>query len=524
MTESVSPEIPARQAESSTAPAKPAHDTIVKFSLKWQFTAIIAVLITVITFIISQIIFSQQIKVLTDDVKTQGYLIAKNLSSIAQEALTTDDDLPIYNSISEIKKEKYMDEVFLLNRKGIVIAHSDIYEKGKKYDLETYNLQEKNGGYEPNLIKKKGGTYFDFAVPVNITFPVKKTLATVHVMINKKIIDSKLAKARLIVFILILIFLIIGVVCSFFVAEVITRPILTIAEGARIIGQGKLDYKINIKRTDELGMLASQFNKMTGELEAAQGRLLEQQRMEYSLKIATDIQNSLLPQSYPNLPGIEFASYYKSAKEIGGDYYDVFSIDENRVGIVIADVSGKDVPGAMVMVMARAIIKSQATTGLDTRDTLLKTNQQLYQDIKPGMFVSAFYCIFDIRTHSVEYTNAGHDPMIVYRAATKSLEHLGRAEGMALGAKKNKIFQEKLSKKSFTLNKGDMFVLYTDGIPESINAKREMFDFDRFHDVIRQNGHLPSSEMIKKLMDAIHTFIGNAEQFDDIAITTMKVL
>ncbi len=505
------------------------HNTVpqpkaIRFSLKWQFTAIISLTIAVITFSISQIIFSQQIKVLTEDVRIQGYLIAKNLTSIAQEALTTYDDLPIYNAISDIKKEKYIEAVFLLNPKGIVLAHSDIYEKGKKYDIKTYYVNQKDGQLEPNLVKNKENTFFDFAMPVYAYFPTKKLLANVHILINKKIIDSKLSQAKAIVFILILIFLGLGIASSFFIADFITRPIMKIADGAKIIGQGNLEHKIDIKRADELGLLANQFNKMTAELTLAQGRLIEQQRMEYSLKIATDIQNSLLPQTYPELPGISFASYYKSAKEIGGDYYDVFSIDENRAGIVIADVSGKDVPGAMVMVMARAIIKSQANTGLDTRETLVRTNQQLYQDIKPGMFVSAFYGIFDVRTKNLEYTNAGHDPLIVYRAATKTTEKFGEREGMALGAKKNKFFTEKVVKKSLTLNKGDMIVLYTDGIPESINEKREMYDFERFHEVIRQNGHLPNEEFIKKLMDSIHSFIGNAEQFDDIAITTLKVL
>lgn len=519
MAETTPPQPPETAAQASSKESKG-----IRFPLKWQFTAIISLTITIITFSISQIIFSQQIKVLTDDIKTQGYLVAKNLVSIAQEALTTYDDLPIYNAISDIKKEKFIEEVFLLNTRGIVLAHSDIYEKGKQYDTKTFTVTQADGKYVPNLIKRKENTYFDFAMPVFAYFPTKKHLADVHILVNKKVIDDKLSQAKRLVFFLIILFLALGVLSSMLISDFVTRPIMKIADGAKIIGQGNLEHKIDIKRADELGLLATQFNKMTSELSTAQGRLIEQQRMEYSLKIATDIQNSLLPQTYPQIPGVSFGSYYKSAKEIGGDYYDVFQIDENHVGIVIADVSGKDVPGAMVMVMARAIIKSQALTGLDTRETLVRTNHQLYQDIKPGMFVSAFYGIFDHRTKTLEYTNAGHDPLIVYRAASRTTEKFGEREGMALGAKKNKFFSEKIIKKSLTLNKGDMMVLYTDGIPESINKKREMYDFERFHEVVRQKGHLSNEDFIRSLMDSITTFIDGAEQFDDIAITTLKVL
>src|SRR5690349_16026569 len=203
----------------------------------------------------------------------------------------------------------------------------------------------------------------------------------------------------------------------------ITKPVRLLMGDINQVSSGDLDHQTSARSTDEIGQLAASFNRMTTALRAAQEQELSTRAMEHELGIASEIQTNLVPKSMLKVPGYDVGAYYRPSKEVGGDYYDFIEIDENRSGLIVADVSGKGVPGSLIMAMARALIRMEAERNRNpsTADTLARANQMLARDIKKGMFVTAIYGILDRTNHQIRVSSAGHNPMILWRARTDEI-------------------------------------------------------------------------------------------------------
>jgi len=273
---------------------------------------------------------------------------------------------------------------------------------------------------------------------------------------------------------------------------------------------------------DELIELSNDINKMAEGLKTAESLKLENERFEQELRIAEQIQQTLLPLENPKIAGYEFGSIYYSAKEVGGDYYDWINVDENHIGIICADVSGKGVPGAFVMAITRSVIRSNAVNVLSPGELMKKVNSILKKDMKKGMFVTIWYGILDIRSGTLRFSNAGHNPLIIYRAAKQDNEII-QTQGSPLGILNEKIFDKKLVEGEIQLNAGDILVQYTDGITEAFNAKNEMFEFNRLCGAIKEYGSSSSAaDMVKVINNKVREFVQDFEQSDDILIITVK--
>ncbi|RKY25179.1 MAG: hypothetical protein DRP79_06915, partial [Planctomycetota bacterium] len=219
---------------------------------------------------------------------------------------------------------------------------------------------------------------------------------------------------------------------SFLLATLVTRPVRKLVHDMNIVSRGDLTHRAFGYKNDEVGMLARTFNRMTRSLEEAQKWEIEQRALARELEIAQTIQTSLLPSSIPELPGFEIHAVYLPAKEIGGDYYDFIPIDDRHWGIMIADVSGKGVPGSMVMTMVRSLIRYEARGNNSPADTLRKTNRIIARDIKKGMFVTAFYVILDLERRALKMSCAGHNPMLYWHARSGTVKTV-KPDGLALG-------------------------------------------------------------------------------------------
>ncbi len=498
-------------------------------SIKIKFGALVGILIAVVVVTISVILLNQEKKELITRIQRQGILLSKSLASQAAEGLTTSDELLIFQAITDIMKEDGVVEVFILNPEGEVISHNNINEVGQTYDTRIWHSQSKKEGddFAPRLYIKEESKIYDFLYPIRVkTFKKGKEeeaiLGYAHVEFSYEVIQRALNKASLTVFVISLIILILGIGISFLLAGFIVKPIMQIARGAEEIGGGNLEYKIIVKTRDELEILANQFNIMTGKLEEAQNIMLEQERMKYELDIATSIQTSLIPKKIPELPGVSISAYYKPAKEVGGDYYDIFKLDDGRLGIVVADVSGKGVPGAMVMVMVRSILKAQAYSTSTAFQVLVNTNRYIFPDIKRGMFITAFYGILDPNKITLQFANAGHNQLIVYKKDLNKCEVYSEP-GIPLGVQETKIFEESLCGKFLNLNKGDIIIQYTDGITEAKNLQEDEYELKRLLDVILKNSQLQTDLLIKEIIDDVNRFCGEAQQYDDIAIIAIRV-
>jgi serine phosphatase RsbU (regulator of sigma subunit)/anti-sigma regulatory factor (Ser/Thr protein kinase) len=241
---------------------------------------------------------------------------------------------------------------------------------------------------------------------------------------------------------------------------------------------------------------------------------LERERIEQELRVASLIQQTLLPRDLPSLPGWHVERYYQPARAVGGDFYDFLYFEDGRVGIVIGDVTDKGVPAALVMATTRSILRSTAYGALSPGKVLEQTNDLLHPDIPPKMFVTCLYAILDPVSGQLQYANAGHD--LPYRRHKDGVSEL-RATGMPLGLMPGMVYEEKET----TLAHGDSILFYSDGLVEAHNANRDMFGFPRLMTLLGEyQGNMP---VIDLLLGNLADFTGSDwEQEDDVTLVTLR--
>lgn len=320
------------------------------------------------------------------------------------------------------------------------------------------------------------------------------------------------------------VFIAIGVVVAVanWLAGNITRPLDMLIADMKVVARGKLDHETKARSNDEIGMLAGEFNRMTGNLKIAQSALVEQEKAEYELSIAREVQRQLLPAEAPTIMGYDSAAFYQGAKAVSGDYFDFIPLGNGLWGFIIADVSGKGIPGSMVMAVTRTIVRLVANKYQNrASETLKETNRLISKQIKRGMFVTAFYAILDENTGSVTYASAGHNPMVIYRARTGTYE-LATGKGIALGFNEGPLFDKTIQEQTTVIGAGDCMLIYTDGFPEAMNSANEEFGDENFYQVIAQNGRLDARGQIAKVVEAIAGHRRDAEQSDDLTIIAVR--
>lgn len=301
------------------------------------------------------------------------------------------------------------------------------------------------------------------------------------------------------------------------------NPLRKLSSWIKDTGHGEIGDEIDIDTSSELGEIAQAFTDITHKFRESQKNLVDQERLQKEMQLAQDIQQTLLPMSFPELDGYELASYYEAAKEVGGDYYDFVEVDKDTLGIAVADVSGKGVPGSLVMTMIRTALRTEARGMKDAAEVLTRVNDFISNDIKKGMFVTVFYLIIDSKRRSINYASAGHNPMILYRNSTKKTYYLN-PKGFPIGIQlpQKDLFKKSIDSETIELAKDDILLLYTDGITEAMNANRDLFGEERLQDVLRNNGHLSAKDFVEKLKLSIYSFTEGNPQYDDITLVTVK--
>lgn len=246
---------------------------------------------------------------------------------------------------------------------------------------------------------------------------------------------------------------------------------------------------------------------------------LKRQRMEEGLAISQRIQLSLLPQRSPTIPGWQFAAMYKAAELVGGDFYDFITLDNapDVLGIVIADVADKGVPAALFMAVCRTIIRSVAISGRNPAAALERANQIMLNDSDSEVFLTAFYAKLDSKSGQIEYSNAGHNPPLCYRALEKRFDTFA-LKGMVLGIMRDIHLNEAQN----TIEPGDVLILYTDGATEAMSVTQEEYGVERLKKVIADHAHLPAYQILRAVVDDVNVFTANTPQSDDFTMLVIK--
>ena len=246
--------------------------------------------------------------------------------------------------------------------------------------------------------------------------------------------------------------------------------------------------------------------------------LIVKERMSNELDVASRIQKKILPADVDEIFGLEIAQYFEPAKEIGGDYYDYTILDDNVFSITIADVSGKGVPAAFLMALGRSVLKTLTLTGdFAPNENLNELNKIIYSDITEDMFITMMHSKYNKENKTLYYSNAGHNPLVVYRASTDSIE-LHTVKGVAIGF----LEEYKYRQGEIQLNKGDIVIFYTDGITEAENSNKEMFGLERLKEVIYNNKNKSPKELRKVILESINRFRKDYEQTDDLTFVILK--
>jgi len=247
----------------------------------------------------------------------------------------------------------------------------------------------------------------------------------------------------------------------------------------------------------------------------------EKKRLDHDLEIAQDIQRLLLPSEAPVIDGFEISGINIPARSVSGDYFDYIKVDDERLGVAIADVSGKGVPASIIMAICRSVLRSQATGNPSPADVLQKVNRQIYPDIKEDMFISMAYVILDHVRDTVLLSRAGHDAPLHYQHTTKSVTPI-KPPGMVVGIDSGSVFDRITSDFAISLERDDCLLLYTDGVTEALDANGDEFGPERMIQCVRASAPNGAPAMIKNLIDELRSFVGAHPQNDDITLIAIR--
>ncbi len=247
----------------------------------------------------------------------------------------------------------------------------------------------------------------------------------------------------------------------------------------------------------------------------------EKKRLDHDLEIARDIQRILLPAEAPAINGFQISGLNVPARQVSGDYFDYIQVDEERLGVAIADVSGKGVPASLIMAICRSVLRAEAARNPSPADVLRKVNRQLYPDIKEDMFISMAYLILDHQRNGVTLARAGHDAPLLYKRASQSVTPL-KSPGMVVGIDSGNVFDRLTTDFAVPLERDDCLVLYTDGVTEALNSAGDEFGLDRMIQSVRASASDGAQTIVKRIIEDVRNFIGSLPQNDDITLIAIR--
>ena len=247
----------------------------------------------------------------------------------------------------------------------------------------------------------------------------------------------------------------------------------------------------------------------------------EKKRLDQDLEIARDIQRILLPSEAPAIDGFQISGINVPARLVSGDYFDYIRVDDERLGVAIADVSGKGVPASLIMAICRSVLRAEAARNPSPADVLRKVNRQLYPDIKEDMFISMAYLILDHHRDSITLARAGHDAPLLYKQQSQTVTPV-KSPGMVVGIDSGNVFDRLTVDFAISLERDDCLVLYTDGVTETLNAEEDEFGLDRVIQAVRARANDGAQAIVKKIIQDVRDFTGSLPQNDDITLIAIR--
>ena len=356
-----------------------------------------------------------------------------------------------------------------------------------------------------------------------------KMLLDEYLRINKEFTErfkSVMSNVNKLVLLTVALIVLIAIYAAMILANRIVRPIESMTNEI-VVGAntGKLFEMKDIYRTnDEIEVLAESFDDLSKKtkkyIEHITKITAEKERISTELALATQIQANMLPNMFPPYPDRDDFSLYASmtpAKEVGGDFYNFFLIDNDHLGMVMADVSGKGIPAALFMMASKILIENLAIGGMEPAEVLTRANEKICKDNKSDMFVTVWYGVLEISTGKVKASSAGHEYPVL-KGKSGKFEIFKDKHGFVLGGMEGMRYRQY----EFEMDHGDSLFLYTDGVPEANNAENEQFGMERLLDALNTEPDAEPQKMLENVKAGVDGFVGSAEQFDDLTMLGVK--
>jgi serine phosphatase RsbU (regulator of sigma subunit) len=497
-------------------------------SLRFQVALGAVLLILSISALIGYTVIRHERNALTDEVVLRVISQARNIAASSERTLLVPDpELDLMKLVREMmNRDDDIISIVIVDANETILAHPEVTKVNKQRD---YWVNTKPVMGLDFLQPGESVEEYDSVIVVGapITRPYEgeiQNLGRVYIEFSKRKISDELRFATIQVLVITGLVCALGIATALILSGFITRPILRVAGGAESIGAGNFDVPIKVRSRNEIGRLAAQVKRMASNLKKAQAELVIKERMDKELEIAREIQASLWPKRLPDNDYIRVAGACESANEVGGDYYDVIDLGGGNIGLIVADVSGKGVPGLLVMGVGRSVIRSHAREIISPREVLIRSNEAISADIRSGMFITVFYGIVDPAYETVTFANAGHNPLILINRNSRGkqyriLKGLGRPLGLASGP----FFDDRIEEKKVNLSPGDALVIYSDGITEAMNRADEEYGLERFINLLISAHWTSADELISVVLEDVNRFVDGAAQSDDITILAATV-
>lgn len=507
-----------------------AHRKKIRFGIRLKVSLAIIALVSIVIFTIAAFITYRESDLLTKQIFVSTEREMVHLANTVQGALGF-DDTAISDAVAELKNIAHFKYVFALNGEDKIIYYFDrrgpsgetvheldsLLNDGVKRDLDPAS---RPGGISWQVQKDadSGGKIYDFSVLVMDKLKSKNKIASVVIGMSDSAVRDEISRVKRLITYIFLGYLAVSIIAAVVLATIIIRPIKKLSHGAALIGKGDFTHRIDVNTSDELGMLASEFNLMTEMIQDAKEKEIESRIMNEQLEMARDIQEGLNPMGYYRKNGVQIKGFTRAAKGVGGDYFDYIDIDDNRVGALISDVSGKGVPASLVMVMIRTVFTSYITRkDIDCASVVKAINDSLSADFAIDKFATLFFMIYDRSTGELSFSNAGHGPLFCYRAEKHACTR-SALDGVPIGIMEDVEYKQAKVK----INPGDMVILYTDGITEMRNPEREEYGIHRVQKLLLEHNNLDASEFAELLVEDVENFRKDAPPHDDMTLLVFK--
>ncbi len=493
-----------------------------KKSLRVQFSIYVSALILILMLLTGYITTTKYVQSATVHVIERLMSIARSYSGAAGKHIISEggpDQLMLSNICRKVAAEN--PEIFwagITNKDMVFIAHTDIKQVMAARQFVI------GGGSEFGQMLRNGEKFSKAKDTLLVSIPIMEDNILLGQLClatgSNQIIEARRSSIVAVASITLLVILI-GIPITLLVVHRKLRPISTIVERLRNIDIQNLSFELPFKRKDELGYLAETIQVMSLKLQSSQKQLIENERMAKELEIAREIQANILPKQIPVSDQFEFGCSYQSARQVGGDYYDFIDFGGGHLGFLVADVSGKSLPGMLVMLLTRDIVRNLSRTTIEPCQMLSAINHELFGNLKKGMFVTMFYGLVDLDTSELRFASAGHNPLIKLNNRTTGPVLL-KTKGFPLGLFPPSQFDKRIESGKLQLEPDDILIQYTDGITEAKNEIQEEFGMDRFAGLLQSLSALSPKELLARVYHEHETFVKGATQYDDITIMAMK--